>query len=232
MNGENERGVQSGAVLIPGVGSCYGHGWHQLWKYFLELFVIGIIAFVINLPSQIFFHASEDLECAAAVLVVFGIAYTVLVVNPIEYGVSFAYLKAVRSDELKIKDMFEPFQNYWNAVLASLLVGVIVVLGIFMLIVPGIIFACKLVFVSYLVVDKKMDVIPAVKESWRMTTGHAWKIFLMGLLAIPIAIAGLICLIVGIIPAVMWIESAFASLYYAVSQSEGAAGGEAVAEAV
>jgi uncharacterized membrane protein len=228
MNRENERAVQGRAVPVPGVSSSYGHGWHQLWRYFLELFVIGIIAFVITLPVQIFIHTSEDLECAGAVLILFAMAYTFLVANPVEYGVSFAYLKAARSDELKIKDMFEPFQNFWNAVLANLLVSVIIGLGIILLIVPGIIFACKLAFVSYLVVDKKMDVIPAVKESWRMTTGHAWKIFFMGLLAIPIALAGLICLIVGVIPAAMWIQTAFASLYYAVSRSEGTTGGEGV----
>lgn len=41
----------------------------------------------------------------------------------------------------------------------------------------------------------------------------------IGLLAIPISIAGLICLVVGIIPATMWITAAFASLYHAVSAS-------------
>lgn len=65
-----------------------------------------------------------------------------------------------------------------------------------------------------------MDPVEAVKESWRMTKGHAVEIFIMGLLAIPLAIAGLICLIVGIIPVVMWIRSAFASMYYAVSKIE------------
>jgi hypothetical protein len=62
-----------------------------------------------------------------------------------------------------------------------------------------------------------MEAIKAVKESWRMTDGHALNVFLIGLLAIFIALAGLICLIVGIIPAVIWIELAFASLYHAVS---------------
>jgi hypothetical protein len=36
-------------------------------------------------------------------------------------------------------------------------------------------------------------------------------------MAIPIAIAGLICLIVGIFPAIIWIEASFASLYQAVA---------------
>jgi len=52
-----------------------------------------------------------------------------------------------------------------------------------------------------------------------MTSGHAWKVFLIGLLSIPIGIAGLICFGVGIIIAIMWITLAFASLYHAVSSS-------------
>jgi hypothetical protein len=35
--------------LVPGVFECYGHGWRQLWKNFLELFVIFLI---FNFTSQ------------------------------------------------------------------------------------------------------------------------------------------------------------------------------------
>ena len=46
------RDVQKGSVtLTPGVGSAYGNGWRQLWKYFLELFLIGIIGFIIGIPA-------------------------------------------------------------------------------------------------------------------------------------------------------------------------------------
>jgi hypothetical protein len=62
-----------------------------------------------------------------------------------------------------------------------------------------------------------MDVIGAVKKSWRLTDGHAWKVFLIGLLAIPITIAGLLCFGVGIIVSIMWIRLALASLYHSVS---------------
>ena len=115
-----------------------------------------------------------------------------------------------------------------NAVLANLLVGVIVIIGFALLIVPGIIFACKLAFTPYLVVDRKMAVIEAVKESWRMTGGHSWKVFLIGLLGIPVCIAGLICLGVGVIISIMWITLAFASLYHAVSQTGEASAREGV----
>jgi len=233
---ENKENVtQNSVVLAPGVVSSYKNGWRQLWKYFLELFLIGIIFAIITSPDMV----SRGTDAGDVVLgnvvistgllgtVVLGtgllgivlFAYGLLIAGPVEYGTASAYLKAARGDKLEIKDMFAAFRNYWNAVLANLLVYIIVSVGFVLLIVPGIIFACKLAFVHYLVVDQKMEVIKAVKESWRMTNGHAWQVFLIGLLAIPISIAGLLCFGVGIIIAMMWVSLAFASLYHAVSLS-------------
>lgn len=219
MAQDRTNAAGSSTALAPTVGASYGNGWRQLWKYFLELFLIGIIALVIGIPSMM-----GGWTAGAAILGVLGFIYTILVVGPTDYGVSFAHLKAARGDKLEIKDMFEAFQNYWNAVLANILVGAIVTVGFMLLIIPGIIFACKLIFTPYLVVDRKMEVIEAIKESWRMTNGHAWEVFFMGLLAILLSIAGLICFGVGIIVSIMWIRLAFASLYHSVSLSSKTSG--------
>ncbi len=154
----------------------------KMWKYFLELFLIGIIGWVIGIPAGMEGWAQDEIS-AVTLLGIIGFIYSILVVGPTDYGVSFAYLKAARSDKLEISNMFEAFRNYWNAILANILVGVIVVIGLILLIIPGIVFACKLAFTPYLVVDRKMEVIEAVKESWRMTDGHAGTVFLIGLLA-------------------------------------------------
>ena len=193
-----------------------------MWKYFLELFLIGILGAVIIIAPSVMSGWAQGVGGAAAVLGVLGIAYSILIAGPVDYGISFAHLKAARGDKLEIKDMFGSFQNYWNAVLANFLVGIIIGIGFILLIIPGIIFACKLAFTPYLVVDRKMDVMEAVRESWRMTNGHAWKVCFIGFLAFFICIAGLICFGVGIIIAVIWIRLALASLYHSVSLSTGA----------
>jgi uncharacterized membrane protein len=202
-------------TLVPGVESSYTNGWKQLWKHFLALFLIGIIYFVISLPFSII----QWITGGYFPLSFLSIAYSFLIVAPVSYGLSFAFLKAAREDKVEIQDMFAGFKNYWNAVAASILVSIIVVIGFILLIVPGIFLACKLVFVPYLVVDRKMRAIDAIKESWRMTSGHAWKVFLIGLIAIPVVIAGLICFGVGVIISIMWVSMALASLYHAVSAS-------------
>ena len=208
---------------VATVGSSYSNGWRQLWKHFIELFLIGLIALLVSSPSGMG-RWFEDIAVAGAIFGFFGFVYGILIRGPVDYGVAFAYLKAARGNKLEIKDMFEAFKNYWNAVLASLLVSVIIIIGLALLIIPGIIFACKLVFTPYLVVDRKMEVIEAIKESWRMTSGHAWTVFCIGLLAIPIGIAGLICFGVGVIISIMWVTITFASLYHAVSMSRQTSG--------
>jgi hypothetical protein len=68
--------------------------------------------------------------------------------------------------------------------------------------------------------DQKLSPVEAVKKSWKITRGHAWTIFGMGLLAIPIIIGGVLLLLVGVIFAAMWILTAFAGLFYAVTLNQ------------
>jgi uncharacterized membrane protein len=220
MNNTNEK--VSGPVLVPEpyAGLAYSFGWNQMKKFFLDLFLITLIVGVVWIPYSMIQSLDGTGTPGGAMLQLFGFAYLLLLWPPFDYGAAFVFLKAARSEQFEVKDMFLTFENYLNVVLASLLHWAIVAIGVFLLIIPGIIFACKLAFVKYLVVDKKLDPVEAVKESWRMTKGHSGKIFLMGLLAIPIVIAGLLCFGIGVIPAIMWIRCAFASMYYAVSEAE------------
>lgn len=216
----NEKTQMAEIVLMPTAGSAYSFGWHRMKKFFLDLFLIMIIVVVVWMPLGMIQSLDGHNTPGGVLLRMFSLAYLLLLFAPIDYGSAFVFLKAVRNEKFEVKDMFISFENYLNVVLAHLLVWAIIGIGIFLLVIPGIIFACKLAFVKYLVMEKKMDPVEAVKESWRMTTSHAWNIFLIGLLAIPIVIAGLICFGVGVIPAVMWIRSAFASMYFASSKLE------------
>ncbi|MFC1866448.1 YciC family protein, partial [Chloroflexota bacterium] len=197
----------------PGVTSSYENGWRQLWKYFLPLFLILIISGLISLPTAV---NEIDNNLIVPVLGFFAVLYGIFIEGPVAFGVSYASLKAARGDRLTVVDMFAAFRNYLNAVLASLLTGMIIAFGLILLIIPGIIFACKLAFTPYLVVDRKMEVIEAMKTSWRMTDGHAMEVFGIALLAIPVCVAGFLLFGVGIILSIMWINLAFASLYHSV----------------
>jgi len=203
--------------LEPYASSSYSYAWKQMWKYPLELLCIFAILILLSIPLAWLGGSEEYSYTYNPMMRLFSLCYLILFYAPLKYGVDYAYLKAARNEKLEIKDMFEVFQNYGNAILANILTGFIIGCGFIFLVVPGIIFACKLAFVPYLIVDEKLDAIEAVKKSWEMTTGHAGAVFLIGLISIPISFAGFICLGVGIVPAAIWIDMALAALFFAVS---------------
>jgi uncharacterized membrane protein len=124
------------------------------------------------------------------------------------------FLQAVREIRPDFNLLVRGFrQNYLGIVLANLLTVALVMLGFIMLIIPGIIIACRLSFVGFLVMDKGLDPITAVEESWRMTRGYGWTIFGMAILSFFIIIAGLCLIVVGVFPAAAWVGSSFATLY-------------------
>ncbi len=208
--------------FIPEASKSYSTGWRVMGTYFMELLVIGIIYSILSGPMGIMQIGDDSFEWYMVPLILFGMLYGIFVAGPISYGADWVFLKAVRGERVEIKDMFSVFQgNYWNAVVANVVVAVIVGMGFVMLIVPGIIFACRLAFVPYLVVDKQMDVMEALRVSWNMTRGYGGQIFLMGLMAFFIALGGLLLLIVGIFISIMWIKTSFAAMYYAVEQKDG-----------
>jgi hypothetical protein len=208
--------------LNPSAGDAYSAAWSIMWKSFVVLLVVFILYGIISGPTSMLQWKSDGFDAFFVPATLFGIAFGVFIAGPIGYSTQWVFLKAVRGEPFEIRDMFEVFQrNYWNAVAANLVVGLIIGIGLIFLIVPGIIFACRLAFVPYLVIDREMELTEALNKSWEMTKGYGGQIFLMGVLAVFIAILGVIALLVGVIVSVIWIMTAFATFYQAVVEKEG-----------
>jgi energy-converting hydrogenase Eha subunit A len=201
--------------LEPTAGSAYGYGWQKMKENFTNLLVIVIILMVAQSVSGA--ANSNDPSFSEGSL---SFLIWLLITGPVLFGCEWVFLKAVRGNDYEIKDAFSAFnKDFFEVMLANLIVTVIIIVGFIFLIVPGIIFAIKLSFVPYLVMDKQMKAMDAIKKSWEMTTGYGAQIFFIGLLSIFIVIGGLLLFIVGIFPAIMWIKSTMASFYYSVEQT-------------
>jgi uncharacterized membrane protein len=90
-------------------------------------------------------------------------------------------------------------QPFWRFLGAQILVGIIIFVGLLLLIVPGIIAALGLLFVTFAVIDRGAGPINALKESWRITTGHKWQLLLLGLVLIGLNLLGLLALVIGLL---------------------------------
>lgn len=225
--------------LVPTLGNSFETGWRVMTDNFLRLLLVVIILAILTAPFKMLdfkfelddlpfigdsfggdfdrLFALGSLGILAAFFGLIALLYSMLVAPVFIYGGDMIFVRSVRRIKPDFEYLIKGFtENYFHIVLANLLVIALVILGLFALIVPGIIVACRLVFVSYIVMDKKLDPIEAVEMSWRLTRGHTWKIFFMGFLSIFICLIGLLMLIVGIFPAIMWVSSSFATLYESV----------------
>jgi hypothetical protein len=227
--------------LIPSFSDSFNNGWNVMKKYFLILFLVVIVVGIITAPTQIFrwnidpshhhnwnFHFPDAGLIALGIFTfifgLFALAYAILIVPVFRYGGKMMFLQAVRDTRPDFNLIVNGFrENYLGIVLANLLTYALIMLGCIALVIPGIIIGCRLAFVGFLVMDKKLDPIMAVEESWKMTKGYGWTIFSMAIVSFFIFIAGLCVLIIGIFPASIWVSSSFASLYEAVSVARNAA---------
>ena len=187
----------------PRVSAVFSHSWNVLKHNFVDLLLVFLVQALLAIPvglTNIIFNPNE-IEILPGSL--FNLIYSILVLIPVGVGYAWVNLKAVRGEPFRIQDMFFAYQRITDILLAYLLVGLI--------------FACRLAFVPYLIMDEKLEALEAIRKSWSMTKGKAGTIFLMGIASFFIIIGGVICLLVGVIPATMWISLAFASVYWAVS---------------
>jgi hypothetical protein len=204
--------------LKPVVGGSLSYGWETMKRHFLSLLLIVIVWSFIQAPFPGFKNTKlEDTDSLKMVLGFFAMAYFIFVMPIFQYGTNILFIDAVRSNEkLDMGKLVIGFKNYMNVILTHLFVTALTGMAFVALIIPGFIVACRLAFVSYLVMDKGMDPITAVETSWKMTKGYGWRIFWLGFTCVFIFIGGLACCIVGVFPAVIWCKAAFASLYQAV----------------
>ena len=214
---------QNYRTLTPSLGGSFSYAWSKIFgKAFLILLVTVIIAGLLDGPAASVKWNMDDGNFDWPMLfifpaIIFGLAYTILFVPVIDYGLQYLFLNAMRDEEADIKLLFEGFRSkYLNIVLANLIVTALVVMGFVMLIIPGIIIACRLAFVSYLVMDKNLDPMKAIEKSWQMTKGHGWTIFFMAIISIFLFILGIVACFVGVFIAIIWIHAAFATFYQSV----------------
>jgi len=97
-----------------------------------------------------------------------------------------------------LRDLWHP-QPFWYYFIATFLVGVSVVAGFILLIIPGIILILMLAFVKYIVIDRGLGPIEAMKESARITKGQRWELLLFFLALLGLNVLGVLALFIGLL---------------------------------
>ncbi len=243
-NSKKQKDMEAKSIYryAPSFSGAYGTGWKAMADNFLRLLLVVLVLAVITSPMM-GTHAKYDFDAsdlrnipfemddffkfgafglAAAFMGLIALLYYFLLMPVFKYGAKMMFVQAARQVTPDFDMLISGFRrNYLNIVLANLLLTALIGIGVVFLFVPGIILACRLAFTPYLVMDRNLDPIKAAEESWRLTRGHGWTIFLMGLVSFFIYIAGFICFFIGVLVSDMWVKSSFATLYHSVLIEKG-----------
>lgn len=173
---------------------CIRFGWETFKKR--GWFLVGVTALMLVVSWLIggvvggIFGADESLGFLAFVA---NFALSTL----LSMGFTHVMLRSHDSLETaEVKDLWHP-RPFWNYFFVQLIVGITVFLGFLLLIVPGIFAALVFFFVLYLVIDKGLGPIEAMKESARITKGNRMQLLLLALIVALLNILGLVALLIG-----------------------------------
>lgn len=197
-----------GTIPPPTVRAALANGFQVFSDDIIPLLVIG------------FFVVAVGTACGSLVLLPeFGfpisIASYLLIVGPLEFGLSFVCLRAVRSGQVKFEHLFAIFGSYWPIVTAITLLALVLPGATAFLVIPGVALYCATRFVPFLLLEDELGGANAIIESLRLSRGCFWK--LVGICAVgtaAVVLGGFS--ILGLVPAIIWWNLSLASLYHSL----------------
>lgn len=122
-------------------------------------------------------------------------------------------LHIVSEAKAKFSDVFVDFKKAIRYLWAYILVFAIVALGMILFIIPWIIFAIRLSMVPYLILDKNMLPIQAIKKSWGMTKWYMGDILGLIILCRLINVVWFLAVLVWLLRTIPLSMLAMASIY-------------------
>jgi uncharacterized membrane protein len=125
-------------------------------------------------------------------------AINLVVSSFIVAGIMSFALKVAKGVPYTFADLFGGAPIFVSVLVANLISGLAISIGLVFLIVPGVILMIGLSMTLPLIVDRGLGPIDALTESWRLTDGNRGNIFIFGLIAFGLAVAGACACGIGI----------------------------------
>ena len=121
-----------------------------------------------------------------------SIASFSILFGPLIAGYMLIFVEKIRGKDVKAFDIFKGFNRFISIVIVFYLTKAIISIGIFFLVIPGLIFISWFFFVEVLILDKKIGVIEAMKLNKKMSSERGvWNyVFLNLILVVILSILG------------------------------------------
>ena len=194
---------------------CIKQAWNYTKNNLGNLFILGLVYFILSaiVPSALTGVATIVDEGGVLPFVadLIGQVFSLFLgMGALRYGHRLSI-----GEEPEVSELFSQGSKLLSAIGAYILFGIAFLLGLILLIIPGIYVGIRLGFFQQAIVEKNLGAFDSLKYSWELTKGNAMPLLGLYLLGILITIAGALALLVGLVWAIptAWLSSIIAFRY-------------------
>lgn len=131
----------------------------------------------------------------------------------INLGMLRVWLNLASGKAASVGMIFGEGRKLFVAIVASIIYGLAVLIGLILLIVPGIYIALRYGHYMNAIVDKNLGIMESLQYSSNLTTGNRMPLFVLAILCILVMLAGFLAFCVGIFVAIPIVSLAAAVSY-------------------
>jgi hypothetical protein len=185
---------------VLSIGGCLERSWNLLKANFWPLVGSTFVLFVVMMIAQS--------------IPLIGLLVSLLLTGVFYGGLYLYYLKKIRGQSAELGDVFSGFSlAFLPLMLATLVSSLLTMVGLLLLILPGIYLAISYAFTYMLVIDKRLEFWAAMEVSRRVITAQWFRVFALILLGGIIAALGVIGLFIGVFVTIPILVGAVAYAY-------------------
>ena len=181
------------------IDDAIGTGWRKTKKNFWFFVGLVLIVWAVNLIFSYLQRTINGDSHGLSYWVIFVVEMAVEILLGI--GLIKISISVNDGEKADYKDLYIHSKYFWRFLGATIIRGLIILVGLIFLIIPGVYLAIRFRFVDYLILDKDMGIIDAFKESTKMTRGVKWSLLGLEFCFTVIIILGILALLLGIFAA-------------------------------
>lgn len=202
-----------GGTDVIDVGASISYGWEGFKKYPGQLIAAWLVVMVVSIVVSIIAGALSG-----------DSAFLSLIMNIIVWLVSLALAKGLITIALDVTYGREPDlsklfsgEHFGQYLIASILMGLLISVGLILCIIPGLFAAVALQFTQYRVIDRGESATEALSGSWSLVQPQFWSLVLLIIALIGINMVGALLCLIGLLVTVPLSAVAVAHAYRTAS---------------
>lgn len=190
--------------------AAFKTGWANLkehWLFFVLAYTT--VAVVSGIFSSLAEGPYKDIEPTSGLLGLIGLALRIW----LNFNLLVLTIRLFDGVKPEWRDLFVWRQETLSYVGASILFGLMVLVGCLFFVVPGIYLAVRYGFYGFLIADKKLGAFDALKMSGQLTDGVKWLLIGFGVASLGIILLGAFVFGVGLFIAIPVVSIGFVFVY-------------------